>query len=209
MRMALALALPLLLGAASLRAQSSPKIEISVVANSTSPSVAVRGVLDERPFDELLRSGFPVHLRFRAELWMTGRWFDNVVDHDEWDVVLHFDVIDQTYEVARKSGALVVVLGNYKTFADARAASELPFTPSLTPRVRGRKGYVAVQIDVETLEMSDLAELQRWLRGEAAPAVQGRRNPGTALTKGFRTLVTRLLGGEVRHLEARSGVIDF
>ncbi len=194
--------------AAPLRAQA-PKIEIAVVANSTSPLVAVRGVLEEKPFDELLRSGFPVHLHFRAELWMTGRWFDDVVDHDEWDVVINYDVLEHTYQVARRTSTLSVVLGNYKSFADARAATEVAFAPSLTPRVKGRQGYVAVQIDVGTLELNDLAELQRWLSGEAAPAVRGRRNPGTALTKGLRTLVTRILGGEVRHLEARSGVIEF
>ena len=102
-----------------------------------------------------------------------------------------------------------MILGQYKSFADARSATEQAFTPSLTPRVKGRSGYVAVQIDVETLELGDLAELQRWLSGEAAPAVRGRRNPGTALTNGFRKLVTRILGGEVRHLEARSGIITF
>jgi len=64
-------------------------------------------------------------------------------------------------------------------------------------------------VDVETLDISDLTEMQRWLQGEARPAVQGRRNPGTALTRGLRTLVTRLLGGEVRHLERRSAVLQF
>ena len=62
---------------------------------------------------------------------------------------------------------------------------------------------------MQTLDISDLAEMQRWLEGEARPAVQGKRNPGTALTRGLRTLVTRLLGGEVRHLEARSPVMTF
>ena len=60
-------------------------------------------------------------------------------------------------------------------------------------------------LDVETLSLSDLDEVERWLRGELKPAVRGQKNPGTAVTRGIRTLVVRLLGGEKRHYEARSG----
>ena len=60
-------------------------------------------------------------------------------------------------------------------------------------------------VDVETLSLNDLDEVERWLRGELRPAVRGRRNPGTALGRGLRTLAVRLLGSESRHYEARTG----
>lgn len=62
---------------------------------------------------------------------------------------------------------------------------------------------------MQTLDVSDLDELERWLNGEARPMVQGRRNPGTVLTRGLRSLASRLLGGEVRRLEARSPTLVF
>ncbi len=204
-----ALSLGMLGEATALRAQSLPRIEIESAAGATSPAISLRGLLEEKTFDELLRSGFPLSEHFRAELWMTGRWFDEIVDREEWDVSVRYDVIDRTYEVLRRTRDRVVSLGSYSRFTDARAASELAYMPSLSARAKGRKGYVNVQVDVQMVAISDLDELQRWLRGEAAPAVQGRRSPGTALTRGFRTLVTRLLGGEVRHLEKRSGVMVF
>jgi hypothetical protein len=34
--------------------------------------------------------------------------------------------------------------------------------------------------------------------------VRGRRNPGTAVGRGLKTLATRLLGGETRHYEVLS-----
>jgi hypothetical protein len=46
--------------------------------------------------------------------------------------------------------------------------------------------------------------VERWLRGELKPAVRGQRNPGTAVGRGMRTLLARVLGGEMRRLEARS-----
>jgi len=61
-----------------------------------------------------------------------------------------------------------------------------------------------VTLEVEVLSMSDLDEIDRWLRGELRPAVRGKRNPGTALGRGLSRLATRLLGGENRRYEQRS-----
>jgi hypothetical protein len=57
---------------------------------------------------------------------------------------------------------------------------------------------------VEALSMTDLEELNRWLRGELQPTVRGQRSAGTALTRGIRSLATRLLGGERREYSERS-----
>jgi len=201
--------LALAVSAGQVVAQSPPRIDLRLPTPSAPTSVAARDVLSDKPFDELLRNGFPTRLQFRAEVWTVGRWFDEVVDRVEWDVIIRFDLIDRAYEVVRRTRDGITSLGSYSRLADARAASELPFAAPLTLPRAGRRGYIAVQVDVQTLEISDLAEMQRWLQGEARPAVQGRRNPGTALTRGVRTLVTRLLGGEVRHLETRTPVIRF
>ncbi len=190
-------------------AQSRPEIDIRVAPTSYPPLVAVRGVLTEKPFDELLRSGFPARLHVRAEVWTIGRWFDDVLGRAEWDVVVRYDAIDRTYEVGRFVGGRLTSLGSYVRFSDARAASELPYLPALTTPPRGRRSYVAVQAELQTLDVSDLDELERWLRGEASPAVRGKRSPGTALTRGVRSLASRLLGGEVRRLEAKSPAVTY
>jgi hypothetical protein len=191
------------------RAQGRPEVEIRVAPGAFPPQVAVRGVLEEKTFDELLRSGFPARLSVRAEVWSIGRWFDDVQSRAEWSVIVQYSVIDRTYEVARLVGDRLTSLGSYLRFADARAAAELSYQPSLPPPPKGRKSYVLVQAELQTLNVSDLDELERWLSGEARPLVRGRRNPGTALTRGFRTLASRLLGGEVRRLEARSPAADY
>jgi hypothetical protein len=54
------------------------------------------------------------------------------------------------------------------------------------------------------MSMSDLDELEGWLRGELRPAVRGKKNPGTALGRGITKLATRLLGGEKRRYEQRT-----
>ena len=190
-------------------AQSRPEISVKVAPTMFPPQVAVRGVLTEKPFDELLRSGFPARLHVRAEVWTIGRWFDEVQSRAEWDIVVRYDAIDRTYDVARFVEGRLMPLGNYVRFSDARAASELPYAPALGTPPRGRKSYVAVQAELQTLDVSDLDELERWLRGEASPAVRGKRSPGTALTRGVRSLASRLLGGEVRRLETRSPALPY
>lgn len=195
-------------GVRPLMAQESPRIDIRPPSAGEGPAIAVRNVLTDKPFDELVRNGFPARLHFRVEAWTVGRWFDDVVARAEWEVQLLYNPIDRTYEVARRTNEGVASLGTYERFADARAASELAYAP-LMRLPGGKKGYVSVQVDVESLDISDLDETRRWLQGEARPAVQGRRNPGTALTRGLKTLTTRLLGGEVRHLEKKSPVQQF
>ncbi|MBL0892557.1 MAG: hypothetical protein IBJ19_18355 [Gemmatimonadaceae bacterium] len=189
--------------------QSRPEIDIRVTPTSYPPLVAVRGVLTERDFDGLLRNGFPARIHVRTEIWTVGRWFDDVRGRAEWDVIVQYDVVDRTYNVARIVGERVTNLGSYLRFADARAASELAYLPPLPAPRRGQRGYVLVQAEVGALEVSDLDELERWLKGEANPAVRGKRSPASALTRGLRTLASRILGGEVRRLEARTGVLQF
>lgn len=166
-------------------------------------TVAVRGVLEAARFDPLLRAGFPARLYVRNELWSQGRWVDDLAAEASWEVVVRYDAVDASYEVVRLAGGAVTPLGSYRRFADARAAMELPYQAALRPR-RGRQGYVTVLAELQVLEVSDLDEVRRWLRGEAVPAVRGRRNPGGALLGGVRTLASRVLGGEVRRLESRS-----
>lgn len=209
-----ALALGLLVSASATRARAQlPEIDIRTFSGALSPTVAVRNVLTERPFGEPMRNGFPTRIHVRAEVWTIGRYFDEIVGREEWEIIVRYDITDRVYEVARFTVDAPTQLGTYTRLADARAASELAFAMAFSPaslaNARGKKGYVAAQVDVQTVEMSDLDEVQRWLRGEAQPVVRGRRSPGTALTRGIRALFSRLLGGEVRHYEGRTGVLQF
>ena len=190
-------------------AKDRAEIEFRRMGSPFPPAIAVRGVLTEAPFDDLVRNGFPARLHVRAETWSMGRWFDDVAGRAEWDVVLRYDVVDRLYEVVRVTGDRLTPLGSYLRFTDARAAMELPFQPALPVLRTGRKGYVLVQADLQVLEVSDLDELERWIRGEAGPAVRGERNPAGAVTRGLRTLASRILGGEVRRLEAKTPAITF
>jgi hypothetical protein len=210
-RGALALAIAVVAGTAApraLRAQRPAALELQLPADGArlaeGPLVRGIGVLSNPELRDLLRNGFPARLRYRVELWSVGGVVNDLERAVEWNVVVRHDPLDGSYRVSRFAGDRVAQLGRYSEFRDAQAAVERTFRAPITPRRRGRSYYYAALLEVETLSLSDLDELERWLKGELRPAVRGRRNPGTALTRGMRTLVVRLLGGESRRYEVRS-----
>lgn len=194
----------LLVAPGDLRAQQPQEVKV-VAPTLTSPATAaVTGVLADRSIDKLMRSGFPVRVHVKAELWRSRTFLDDIVAETEWDFYVRFDTFDSEYEVVRIVGDSIVSLGAYRKLSDAQQAAEIPFALRLPKPARGRESYINVQADVQTIEMSDLDELMGWLRGEARPAVQGKKNATTVVGGALRSIGSRLLGAEVRHLESRT-----
>jgi len=169
------------------------------------PSVASGGLLADGAMRDLLANGFPARLHYRLERWVSGRWFDDLKAATEWDVILKYDVLGKKYQAVRVVGGKSESLGEFTSVDDAENAVEAPYKVAIPLPKKGQRGYYNLLLDVEVLSLSDLDEVQRWLRGELKPAVSGKKNPGTAVGRGIRTLVVRLLGGEKRHYEGKTG----
>jgi hypothetical protein len=197
----LTLASPLLAQRARIEVSAPPQRAWAEEA----PTVSSTGLLTDASMRDLLANGFPARMHYRLERWKVGRWFDDIQAASEWDVILKYDVLGKRYQVARVANKKPESLGEYATVEEAASAAEAPYQTKISLPKKGQRGYYNLLLDVETLSLSDLDEVERWLRGELKPAVRGEKNPGTALTRGVRTLVVRLLGGEKRHYEARSG----
>lgn len=177
-----------------------PGVEIQLPAPSRladeGPLVRSRAILNDAGTRELLRSGFPTRLRFKVELWADGRIFDELQGTVDWQVVVRFRGVDQMFEVIQIIGDRELSLGAFEDITDAESAMSRPVRVPLNPPGDGRRYYYRVALDVQTLSVSDLDEVARWLRGGT--------NPGTALTRGARSLAARLLGGERREYSTRS-----
>lgn len=169
------------------------------------PSVRSSSLLSDGPMRNLLINGFPARLHYRMERWATGGWFDDIKAAAEWDVVVKYDALSKRYHVFRAVGNRAVELGSYESVAEAEEILNAPFRAPISLPRRGQRTYYNLVLDIETLSLTELDEVERWLRGELKPAVRGKKNPGTAVSRGVRTLVVRLLGGEKRRYEARSG----
>ncbi len=191
------------LGAQKVRLEVLPPLQNAWAEEP--PYVSSAGLLSDASMRDLLANGFPARLHYRLERWSSGRWFDDIKAAFEWDVILKYDVLGKKYQVVRVVNNKPESLGEYLVEDSAARAVEAQYKVGISLPKKGQRGYYNLLLDVETLSLSDLDEVQRWLRGELKPAVSGKKNPGTALGRGVRTLVVRLLGGEKRHYEARTG----
>jgi hypothetical protein len=204
-----ALLLACLVVATPLGAQKQVRVDVTLPTESAwadePPAVSSSGLLSDGSMRDLLSNGFPARLHYRLERWTSGRWFDDMKASFDWDVIVKYDVLGKKYQVARVVNKKAESLGDFPGAEEAENAAEGPYHPAISLPKKGQRGYYNLLLDVETLSLSDLDEVERWLRGELKPAVSGKGNPGTALGRGVRTLVVRLLGGEKRHYEARTG----
>ena len=210
MRLSPLIAFVLLLLAAPLAAQRDARLEIVLPSDAEltrrAPAVSAANVLGDRRLEELLHSGFPARLHYKVELWSADGVFDNLRSQAEWDVIVRYNPLERRYSAARIVQDHAVPLGSFASFDSVQAAVARPYRPPIRlPSAKGRHYYIAM-LDVEMLSVNDIDEVERWLRGELSPAVRGERNAGTALSRGAKTLVTRLLGGRSQHYEARTRV---
>lgn len=194
-----------MLWAGSLHAQQQPRLEITLPAPTEllkeGPSVRALDVISDAETQGLLASGFPARLHFRIELWSAGRVFDALTSRAEWDLFIYYDGLGSKYRVVRveREGEVITSAGQFATFAEVVKEVERPMrAPVRAAKQKNRQYYIGV-LDVASLELSDLDEVQRWLKGES-----GTGNPGTAVGRGIKKMFVRLLGAERRNLQARS-----
>lgn len=158
----------------------------------------IGGILGDDALEEAVRSGLPLRIDVRVELWRDG-FFDGLEGGEDWAAVLLFEPLERQFVVRPAAGTA----RRFTDYADARNAIESDYLLTLAPRRSGRYYYTAT-LEIETLSLSDLEELERWLRGELGPAVSGERSVIDAMGEGARRLLIRLLGLPSRRIEARS-----
>jgi hypothetical protein len=198
------------LAAGPLSAQRQPRLEFTLpppaLLAKDGPTVRALDVVSDNETKSLLESGFPARLHFRIELWSAGRVFDVLKGTEEWDLFIYYEALGKKYRVVRveRDGESITSAGQFNSFEEMIDEVERPQRVHVRPAAqRSRQYYIGV-LDVESLSLTDLDEVERWLRGELQPAVRGDGNPGTALGRGIRRVFVRLLGAERRNLQARS-----
>ena len=97
-----ALAAPLTPGVGTAQ---SPTLTVTVQNNA--PRVRSTGLLADGKFVGLMRSGFPLRLHYRLELWrVRTSWFDQFVREVSWDAVARNDPLADDFVLIRQGGAV-------------------------------------------------------------------------------------------------------
>jgi hypothetical protein len=190
----------LLLASRTVAAQSPT---LTVTLQSNVPRVRSTGLLADGKFVGLMRSGFPLRLHYRLELWrVRSSWFDQFVREVSWDAVARNDPLADDFVLIRQGGRVI----RYATAEELAAALDIPYVVTLRPSDNGRYYFIA-KLEVTTLNDTDLQELSRWLSGDVGPAVSSGENFGDALARGAQRVLVRLAGLPRQQLEARSPTI--
>jgi hypothetical protein len=190
----------LLGGAGRSSAQRRPTLDVvpPAAGPAGAPIVTTTNLFGDTEMRDLVRSGFPASLRFRLELWRVGGLFNDLEGQQEWQLIVQYDPAGQRYRVVRRQRGRVEDLGSFATLATAQAMLERPLRASLLPEHEGARYYYTLALDIVALSVSDMDELERWLRGARGGTAV------SALGSGVRTLMLRMLGGEKRHYDGRS-----
>lgn len=178
-------------------AQGAP---VSMRVDQQGAAFVIGGVLADRELADAARSGLPIRLRARVELWR-DKFIDELVDDSTWSVVVAFEPLTRRFFVRSTAGAEAARA--FASFEAARTAVERTYPLAMMPRRPGRY-YFTGSLEIETLSVSDLQELERWLQGNLQPAVGGDQSIPGAIGDGAKRLLIRVLGVPSRRFEART-----
>jgi hypothetical protein len=174
---------------------------------TASPVVTASGLLHDAVFAGALRDGFPVRFQFRLELWRASRLFDRLEREQDWFVLAQLDPLTGVYTLARNDG----IEQSFANLEGLQRALAVPYTVDLPFPARGGRTryYYLASLSIESLSLSELEEVERWLRGDLGRAITREGDFGGALERGARRLLIRFSGLPRRRLEARTPVFTF
>jgi hypothetical protein len=188
----------------SVQAQAeAPPLRLEINAQDGGVRAILGPVLAARGIRSSLESGLPVRIRVVTQLWRQ-RIVDAQQGRHEWRASIWYDPFEDSYRVELEGGTSLTASSTAEAVDLLAARLQVPLRP---PRP-GRYYYLA-RIEVETLSLSDLDELRRWLQGDLAPAVEGDRGVGSAVGRGFGRLLVRILGLPTDRFQARSPTFDY
>jgi hypothetical protein len=186
---------------------NSVRLEVRLTPDSAprgerAPVVRSENLLGDGRWLSTLRSGLPVRLHYRVEVWRSRNgWLDQLTRQVYWDVVVRHEPLLDQYTLLTIFGSRVQER-RYATLDALTAALAFAYQINVSPTEAGSY-YYTTTLEVSTLSDSDLDELERFLEGDLEGA-RGREGIGDALGRGATRFLLRLAGLPSLRLEART-----
>ena len=201
-------------GAGALPAQapadSAPRPPRLTVEPRRDSTGALRGALvrtqhlmADGVFAGALRQGFPARFTIRVGLWRDGRFLDSEERSATWENVVLLDPVAGRYELVRSTEGVE----RFTALEGLDEALGIPASVELPPDQPDARYYFVASVEMATLSVSEVEEIERWLRGDLGRAVTERGDVGNALGRGARLVLVRLSGLPNRRLETRTPTV--
>src|SRR5256885_12803904 len=108
---------------------------LTVIVQNGVPRIQATALLADGKFVGLMRSGFPLRLHYRLELWRSrSGWFDQFVTDFPWDAVARHDPLADDFVLIRSESRRVA---RYGTADDLERAIEIPYRVTMKPNGSG------------------------------------------------------------------------
>ena len=191
------------------RAQAGNSVQLRVrltpdtaESGTRAPVVRSENLLGDGRWLSTLRSGLPVRLHYRIEVWRSQNgWMDQLTRQVYWDVVLRHEPLLDEYTMLTIFGSRVQER-RYATLDALTAALAFAYQINVSPARKGSYYYTAT-MEVSTLSDADLEELEQFLEGEVGGS-RGEEGLGDALSRGATRFLLRLAGLPSLRLENRT-----
>jgi hypothetical protein len=213
-RFAAAIGAAAVFGAAAAPAAAQAPLTVSIqlppVGRRTTdgPIVTIENLFADRRSQELLASGFRARLLVTVELWRSRAFGDELLGQVTSERAVKFDPVRKAYFYARYERDTWIDEGQRSSLDSVRSAvGAAQHEPIMAP-ASTRGLYYTVSVTVETLNSDDLNEVKHWVKGDLQPALSGKRDAGTALSRTFGWLFSRLFGGDTKHASQSTGKFD-
>lgn len=175
----------------------------SVDAVDGSPIMRVGTLFEDDELTQALHSGLPLRVQVQLELWKDG-FFDRQRGRADWRASILYDPLARRYRIQTGDVGSAEIRVDSLAFVGTRL--EESFRPDLAPAERGRF-YYRGQVDVQTLSLSDLDDLERWLQGDVDRSDDAREV--TAIGRGLRRLFVSILSLPSRRFKIRTPTFEF
>ncbi|HEY2806380.1 MAG TPA: hypothetical protein VGI92_11045 [Gemmatimonadales bacterium] len=190
-------------------ARASPQLSIELKRDSAgavvAPVLRARHLMSDGAFEGSLRNGFPIRFTFRLTLWRDAAIYDRNVREVTWDAVVVLDPVTNIYQLIRTTNGTIE---SFPDLASLDSALAKPYTidDMVPPPHGGRFGrfFYTCDLDAESLSPSELADVERWLRGDLGRALTQTGDVDNAFSRGAKLLMIRLAGLPHRTLQCRT-----
>ncbi len=190
------------------QAGNSVRLEVRLTPDSAprgqrAPVIRSDNLLGDGRWLSTLRSGLPVRLHYRVEVWRSRNgWLDQLTRQLYWDVVVRHEPLLDQYTMLTIFGSRVQER-RYATLDALTAALAFAYQINVSPDEPGSYYYTGT-LEVSTLSDTDLDELDRFLEGEVEGG-GGQAGLGETIERGATRFLLRLAGLPSLRLEARTG----
>jgi hypothetical protein len=191
------------LQAQRLEAQEQEPFSFNISRQTGAAELLIGDFLSDPSLLEAVHSGLPLRIRIRIQLWRDGFFDDQEGREHDWRASIVFDPLTRRYGIQSSMTAAAEEEEEVNTLDEVRLILQRRLAIPLLPARDGRYYYNAV-VEMETLSLTDLEELRRWLKGDLAPAIGGERDVDGALAKGLRRILVRVLGLPARRFDIQS-----